>query len=153
MSDKNNRKVTFELWIVCRYRKAKRKKKGIEYLVYVVHKVKTNLSYIRHNYRQRFGIESSYRLKNCCRIRTTTKKPTIRLLYVGISFILLNIWVNFLWRKISNPRKGGRLIYNQTFPLKQMLFFLRQAVEEVFTIVNTIYIPIQNNFNLESMLI
>ena len=82
--------MTFEIGIVCRYRKEKRKKKGIEYLVYVVYKIKTNLSHIRQNYRQRFGIESSYRLKNSCRIRTTMKKPTIRLLFIGISFILLN---------------------------------------------------------------
>jgi putative transposase len=96
------------------------------------------------SYRQRFGIESSYRLKNLCRIRTTTKKPTIRLLFVGISFILVNIWVNFLWRRISTPRKGGRLIYRQKFPLKQMLSFLQQAVDQIFQVVDTIYIPLEN---------
>ena len=71
--------VTFDLWVVCKYQKGKRGKYGIEYLAYVVYKVTIGLDYIYQDYRQRFGIESSYRLKNICRIRTTTKNPIIRL--------------------------------------------------------------------------
>lgn len=150
MSSKKGKSVTFELWIVCRYKKGKRGKNGVEYLVYVVHKVKTSFSYIRESYRQRFGIESSYRLKNVCRIRTTTKKPVLRLLFVGISFLLVNIWVNFLWKRISQPRCGGRLIYRNKFPLKQMLSFLRQAVDEIFETVKDVYIPLDNSSSLPS---
>jgi len=108
---------------------------------YVVHKVKTNLSSIHQDYRKRFGIESSYRLKNICRIRTTNKKPVLRLLFVGISFILVNIWVNLLWLKISRKRKGRRLIYRRLFSLKQMLAFLRQAVDKIHEVIEHIYIP------------
>ena len=150
MSSQKGKSATFELWIVCRYQKGKRGKKGVEYLVYVVHKVKTSLAHIRQSYRQRFGIESSYRLKNTCRIRTTTKNPTIRLLFVGISFLLLNIWVNFLWQKISQPRRGGRLIYRDKFTLKQMLSFLRQAVDQIFGTVKDVYIPINDILLLPS---
>ena len=150
MSDKKGKSVTFDIWIVCRYKKGKRGKNGIEYLVYVVHKVKNSLSYIRESYRQRFGIESSYRLKNICRIRTTIKKPVIRLLFVGISFLLVNIWVNFLWRRISQPRRGARLIYRNKFPLKQMLSFLRQAIDQIFDTVENVYIPLDNTSRLPS---
>ena len=135
--------VTFELWIICKYKKGKRGASGIEYYIYVTHKITTSLSQIHQCYRQRFGIESSYRLKNLCRIRTTTKKPTLRLLFVGISFLLVNIWVNLLWRKISQPRRGGRLIYRKLFPLKQMLSFLNQAVEGIFEVVEDVYIPLE----------
>jgi putative transposase len=116
-----NDSVTFELWIVCKYKKGNRHQNGVEYFAYVVHKLKTNSSSIHKNYRKRFGIESSYRLKNICRIKTTNKKPVLRLLFVGISFILFNIWVNLLWLKISRKRKGRRLIYRRLFSLKQML--------------------------------
>jgi putative transposase len=135
--------VTFEIWIICKYKKGKRGAFGIEYYVYVTYKVNTNLNHIHQCYRKRFGIETSYRLKNLCRIRTTSKKPTLRLLFVGISFLLVNIWVNLLWRKISQPRKGGRLIYRTIFPLKQMLSFLNQAVERIFQVVKTVYIPLE----------
>ncbi|MDF5724401.1 MAG: ISH3 family transposase [Rhizonema sp. PD37] len=93
--------VTFELWIICKYRKGKRGKNGIEYFAYVIYKAKTSLTYIHEDYRKRFGIESSYRLKNLCRIRTNNKNPVFRLLFVGISFLLVNIWVNLLWLKVS----------------------------------------------------
>ncbi len=135
--------VTLELWIICKYKKGKRGQKGLEYYVYVTYKVTTSLNHIHHCYRQRFGIETSYRLKNLCRIRTTTKKPTLRLLFLGISFILVNIWVNLLWRKISKPRRGARLIYREIFPLKQMLSFLNQTVEQIFQVVEAIYIPLE----------
>ena len=143
MSKTKENFVTFEIWIICKYKKGKRGQNGIEYYVYVTHKIATSLSHIHQCYRQRFGIETSYRLKNLCRIRTTTKKPTLRLLFVGISFLLVNIWVNLLWRKISQPRRGGRLIYRKLFPLKQMLSFLNQTVEGIFEVVEDIYIPLE----------
>ncbi|WP_248277597.1 hypothetical protein [Brasilonema sp. UFV-L1] len=65
----------------------------------------------------------------------------MRLLFVGISFILVNIWVNPLWLKIGQPRKDGRLIYRELFSLKQMLAFLRQAVEKIHEVVEGIYLP------------
>jgi len=141
MTKSKDNVVTFDLWIICKYKKGKRGQKGVEYFAYVVYKVKTSLDYIHKDYRKRFGIESSYRLKNLCRIRTTNKKPVLRLLFVGISFILVNIWVNLLWLKISVHRKGGRLIYRQLFGLKQMLAFLCQAVERKYQVIESIYLP------------
>jgi Transposase DDE domain len=141
MVSKNGDSVTFELAIICKYRQGKRNRKGIEYLVYVIYKLPTSLNHIHSSYRKRFGIESSYRVKNICRIRTTSKQPITRLLFIGISFILINIWINLLWTKISIPRRGRRLIYHSFFPLKQMLFFLGQAIEQHFPPVQDIYIP------------
>ncbi|MBL1209112.1 hypothetical protein [Geminocystis sp. GBBB08] len=104
-------------------------------------KIKINIEQIHSCYRKRFGIESSYRMKNICRIRTTTKKPVWRLLFVGISFLLVNIWVKILWKKVSKPRKGGRLVYNKIFSLKQMLSFLNHSIERIFQVETNIYIP------------
>lgn len=143
MSNSQGESVTFDLWVICKYRKGKRKQRGLEYFVYVVHQVKISLFSIHKDYRKRFGIESSYRLKNSCRSTTTTKKPTLRLLFVGIAFLLVNIWVNLLWRKISFSCKGGRLIFRELFPLKQMLAFLRQAIDRIFQVIETIHIPLQ----------
>ncbi len=133
--------VTFDLWIVCKYQKNQKSKHGIEYFVYVVFNPKISLDYIHTDYRRRFGIESSYRIKNICRIKTTNKKPIIRLLFIGISFILVNIWVNLLWKRVSLPRCGGRLIYRNIFNFKQMLSFLRQAIDKIYQVIDTIYLP------------
>ncbi len=70
--------VTFELWIIVKYRKGKRNKYGIEYLAYIVYKADVSLNYIQTDYRKRFGIESSYRIKNICRIKTTIQEVRSR---------------------------------------------------------------------------
>ena len=138
--DRDDR-VTFPLWIVCKYLKGKRGKFGLEYLPYVVYKVNISLNYIYQDYRKRFGIETSYRLKNICRIRTTTKNPIIRLLYVGISFLIVNIWIYILWSKISKPRQGGRLVYYFLLTLKQMLGFLSNVINRIYEVRRIVYIP------------
>ncbi len=138
--DKDN-EVTFPLWIICKYLKGKRNKYGIEYLAFVAYKVNVSLNYIAEDYRHRFGIETSYRLKNLCRIRTTTKNPILRLLYVGISFLIVNIWIYLLWSKICKPRRGSRLVYHNLFDLKQMLAFLSNTVNRIYGVKKKVYIP------------
>ena len=49
-------------------------------------------AWVREEYRKRFGIETSYRQMNQCRIRTYTRNPTLRLLFVGIALLLRNVW-------------------------------------------------------------
>jgi hypothetical protein len=77
---------------------------------------------------------------------TDTKVAMITYLLAELSSlnIIVNIWVNFLWGRISQPRRGGRLIYRDKFPLKQMLSFLRQAVDQIFGTVKDVYIPIND---------
>ena len=82
--------------------------------------------------------------QNLCRIRTTTKKrmrpraadrrkgtrtkqPTLRLLFVGISFLLVNIWVNLLWRKISKPVTWRKINLSYSFSSKTNAFFLKSS--------------------------
>ena len=75
------------------------------------------------------------------RIKTTNKNTIIRLLFIGVSFLLVNIWVNLLWRKVSSPRRGGCLIHRELFTFKQMLFFLRQAIDKLYQVIDGIYLP------------
>ncbi len=79
--------------MVCTYKNGKRGAYGREFLVYAVHKVQLSLQLIRDDYRLRFGIETSYRLKNQCRIKTTIKNPIIRFLFVALAFLIVNIWI------------------------------------------------------------
>lgn len=133
--------VKFNAWVVCTYNQGKRDKHGIEYLAYAVYKVQIGLRAIHHDYRKRFGIETSYRLKNQCRIKTTTKNPVVRFLFVGIAFILIDLWVYLLWTYVSMPRKGGRLIFHGLFGLKRMLSFLSQAIERHRPLMDSVHLP------------
>ena len=133
--------VDCQLAVICTYRKGCQGLHGIAYLIYVVYRVKVALHGIRLHYRRRFGIETNYRIKNHCRIRTTTKNPVIRLLFVALAFILVNLWVYLLWVYVSTSRRGGRLVYNVLFPLKTMMEFLSQAVEQHFPPRREIHLP------------
>ncbi len=133
--------VTFQVWVVGTYEMGRRGKHGVKYLAFVVYKIPLRIRALPGDYRKRFGIESSYRLKNLCRIRTTTKNPVTRLLYVGIAFLLVNLWVFIIWTCVSRPRKGGRQLFQALFPLRTMLQFLRQAVERRIGVKTEIYIP------------
>lgn len=46
-------------------------------------------------YRQRFGIESSYRQLNQVRARTSSRQPGLRLLLVGLALLLVNLYITF----------------------------------------------------------
>lgn len=83
--------VTFAVWVVGIYRNGKHGKHGHTFYAYAVYQVSLGLRALHQDYRLRFGIEASYRLKNTCRIRTTMKKPVVRLLFVGIAFLLIDL--------------------------------------------------------------
>jgi hypothetical protein len=133
--------VTCQMRVICGYHKGFKGQHGIRYLLFVVHRVKVALNQIQHYYRQRFGIETSYRVKNHCRIPTTTKNPVLRLLFVALAFILVNLWIFLLWFFVRPSRRGGQLVFQRLFPLKLMLEFIAHAVERRFPVVTAIYLP------------
>lgn len=133
--------VSCQMRVVCNYYKGFKGKHGIQYTLYVVHRVKVALHQLHHHYKDRFGIETSYRIKNHCRIRTTTKNPVTRFLFVALAFLLVNLWVYLLWRFVSQTQRGGRVVYRALFSLKTMLEFLCRAVERHFPPITAIYLP------------
>ena len=75
------------------YTKEKTGKRCRKKLLYAVWKVRRTPREIRELYRKRFGIETSYRQMNEARIKTCTRDPRLRLLFVGIALVLRNVWV------------------------------------------------------------
>jgi len=131
-----------QMRIVCNYHKGFKGKHGIQSTLYVVHRVTIALAQLHQHYKDRFGIETSYRIKNQCRIRTTSKNPVTRLLFVALAFILVNLWVDLLWFFVSQTRRGGRVVYRERFSLRTMLEFLCQAIERHFPVIAAIYLPV-----------
>ena len=75
------------------YTEKKTGKRRRKKLLYVIWKVRVTPREIRETYRTRFGIETSYRQMNKARIKTCTRDPRLRLLFVGIALVLRNVWV------------------------------------------------------------
>lgn len=83
--------------------------------------------WVRETYRKRFGIETSYRQMNQARIRTTSRDPRRRLLFVGIALVLRNVWAWIHLVVLATRNRGGGL----TLHLHAMSFdFMLHAIED-----------------------
>jgi len=64
------------------------------------------------------------------------KGPLLRLLFVGLALLLVNLWIFLKWMYVSRPRKGGR-----RFSFRRLLTFLSREVEGIYGLVQEIWIP------------
>jgi putative transposase len=119
--------------VSCRNTRGKRKGHGRQTLVYACWGVVGHsYAWVRETYRRRFGIESSYRQMNQARGRTSTRRPELRLLYVGVALVLRNEWVWLHFAVLSTPRRGRRLIRQERLRLRGLLHWLIQVIEEAY---------------------
>ncbi len=107
-SPKTKATATFNLALVCKYSKKKYNRRGVKYFAYALIGTIPKPRKIFSEYRKRFGIESSYRIMNRARARTSSRSPEIRLLYVAISLIIQNAWVYFNWSYMRERKQGVR---------------------------------------------
>src|SRR5262249_14939000 len=82
-----------------------------------------------HRAMLRVGIETTYRQPREALIRTCTRDPLLRLLYVGIALIPRNVWVWLHWEVLAHPRRGGRRIDLNQLPFRVMPSWIQQLVE------------------------
>jgi len=80
-------------------------------------------------YRQRFGIESSYRQMNQVRARTSTRNPVIRLLLVGLAFVLFNLYIALRQNLSSALKQPLPLPKRFWLSLRRMALLLSRAIE------------------------
>jgi putative transposase len=90
------------------------------------------VAWVRQTYRQRFGIESSYRQRNQARIRTSSRSPLLRLLFVGLALVLRNVWVWLHGEVLAHKRRGRRRVDLDQLPLPALLHWLQKVVEAIF---------------------
>lgn len=66
---------------------------------------------------------------NEARIKTSTRNPTLRLLFFGIAMILRNVWVWFHFYVFSTPRQGGRKINLERLRFRALLSWVVHVAE------------------------
>lgn len=134
--------ATFRIGLVRKYSKGRYSRNGVEWFAYVLlGNIRAPLPHIYEEYRLRFGIESTYRLMNKVRIRTSSRSPGLRLLFVGIALTLVNIWVLLKWSYLGYPRRGGRDVRSEFFPLTMFKQFLLEAIKDIYGAVRSISLP------------
>jgi hypothetical protein len=139
LSNIQKRRATVNLCIHCRNWQGRRRRRGRQTLVYAFWGIAPKTTnWVFEVYRQRFGIETSYRqLSEAC-IKTTTRNPTLRLLFVGIALILRNLWVWVHGASLAKPRRGGRQLNLDKVRFRTLLMGLAHLAEQTFGINDSV---------------
>ena len=92
-------------------------------------------------YRRRFGIESSYRQMNRVRARTSSTNPALRLLYVGVAFLLINLWVRLKQQYACDLHRKGRRVNPRRLTLLRMMHLIIRAIEQRLKPLQNLRVP------------
>jgi len=139
LTSTDHRTATVNIAVQCRNWQGHRGRHGRQRLIYAFWGIQPKTTqWIVQAYRQRFGIETSYRqLSEAC-IKTTTRNPTLRLLFVGIALFLRNVWIQLHWHYLATPRRGGRQLNLHKLRFKTLLMWLTHLAEDTFGIDDTV---------------
>ena len=110
------------------YTHKKSDKRRRKKLLYVIWKVRLTPREIREAYRRRFGIETSYRQMNEARIKTCTRDPQLRLLFVGIALVLRNVWVWLHFKLAKGKWDDEPQLFLKLLRFREMLLWITQVV-------------------------
>jgi hypothetical protein len=129
----------FDLAVVCHNTRGQRGRHRREALLYATWGVKHRpLSWIRATYRSRFGIESSYRQSHQARIRTSSRKPALRLLFVGVALVLRNVWVWLHAEVMAQPQRGAQRLRPESLRFARLLRWLLMEVAHHYRLLRNV---------------
>jgi hypothetical protein len=143
LHDAHKRSARVSICVKCRYYRGQWRRHGKQRLIYAFWGLKPpSFDWVRETYRQRFAIETTYRQLHQARIRTTTRDPLRRLLYVGIALILRNVWVWLHQIILARPRRGSREIRLDLLRFRRMLQWLAHVVEQRLGVQDSVTIQL-----------
>lgn len=124
-------KYTVQAVIVKRYSKGRYGRHKSKWFAYAVTGLPAGIlpAQVFELYRQRFGIESSYRQMNQVRARTSTRNPVIRLLLVGLAFVLFNLYIALRQNLTSALKQPLQLPKRFWLSLRRLALLLGRAIE------------------------
>lgn len=128
------------LTIVRTWSLTQQRKRRWAYLAFI--QVGTSLApaRLRAQYRLRFGIESSYRAMRSVKAKPSTRNPAVRLFFLALALLLVNLWVllRFLFCQLPRRGRSGRPLDENRFRLCRFTSFLRQALERRHGVITSI---------------
>ena len=127
--------------VVKKYSKGRFKRKGARWFAYAVGQLPHSIApyQVFEMYRQRFGIETSYRQMNQVRARTTSRNPVIRLLFVGLAFILFNLYIAIRQQAAICLKNPVVSIAKSWLTLRRLVRMLAHAVESLFDLADIVF--------------
>lgn len=124
---------TVKVVVLRRYHKGRYGKHGIHWFAYAISGLprRTPLRQVFQWYRRRFAIETSYRQMNQVRARTTSRNPVLRLLLVGLAFVLVNLYITLRRAFVVGASPEADPATDLRLSLDRMAAAFRQAVERL----------------------
>ena len=124
------REVRFPLAVCVSYRQGKRGKKGLLVRAYAAcDQTDRTPKQVEQKYNQRSAIETSFRTSKEALAKTSSRNPGIRLVYVGVAFLLRDLWVLVQWAVLARPRRGGRALPSW-FAFKRFCKWISHSLDE-----------------------
>jgi DDE family transposase len=121
-----NRRRTVQVTVVVAYRTYWRHgKRHQKKLLFAAWRVGGTPQEIRHAYRKRFGIETSYRQMRQARIFTSTRQPQLRWVFVVVALLLRNLWV---WVHEEHLRTGEEYHF-EALRFRQLLSWIARVAD------------------------
>ncbi|WP_319506573.1 ISH3 family transposase [uncultured Methanolobus sp.] len=120
------KEVHLDIVIDVKYLKGKKGKYGCENLGFVVYGVKWPPRKVSNVYRRRFAIESSYRMRNIVKPRTSTKDVTFRYFFTLISFLLRNVWLYIQKKHFTIVKPGPITVDEDQFRFARFILFVEE---------------------------
>lgn len=124
-----DRRVTVDL---CVLRRRRRDRRGHRAFLYACGRVRMAPAAVYRTHRLRFGVETSYRQLHQARIRTTTRRPALRFLFVAVAVLLRNLWAWLHWVALAAPRRGGRRVQLHRLRFRTLTLWLAHLAEARF---------------------
>jgi hypothetical protein len=126
---KGRQSVTFD--VIVAYKSHPHPKTGrrrSKKLLFAAWRVRGAPTELRELYRKRFAIESSYRQLGQARIRTSTRSPVERLLFVLIALVLRNLWVWLHWMYFAEGRGDDLVLHLERLRFRRMLNWIAHVI-------------------------
>jgi hypothetical protein len=133
--------LTVPVTVVRTYQRQRSGQRRVAWLLYVCLGVTARPLRVRKRYRRRFGIESSYRLMEQVRARTTSPSPALRFLLMALALLLVNVWIRLQWVHLRVVGRGPRRVARWRFRLDRMARFLTRAIERYYGVVTAVDPP------------
>jgi len=127
--------------VVKKYSKGRYKRKGARWFAYAVAKLPKSVEphQVFEMYRQRFGIETSYRQMNQVRARTTSRNPAVRLLLVGLAFVIFNLYIANRQHIAICLKHPVALASKYWLSLRRLVRMIAHAVESLFHLADAVF--------------
>jgi putative transposase len=124
MKNPQKKVVRLDIVLDVKYLKGKRNKTGCENLGFVVYGIKWKPRRISNVYRRKFAIESSYRMRNIVKPKTSTINVTLRYFFALVSFLLRNTWLRIQKKHFTIVKQGPPIIDEDKFRFDRYILFV-----------------------------